>query len=172
MLRELTQTERLTVSGGDDDGEGGIIVNGRRERQEDIGNFAGSLGMGNVFMGGTEQYLVGMLAGPVYSEDEDSDGDGTPNWEEDPIIVDGSSAIHDFDSSMFGSFFARLFSDGTYIQYRQEIISYGLWGLDINYYPIGSGTYLIHFQDGSTTVGLPAGISYTFGGRSYIFDPN
>lgn len=172
MLRELTRAERLIVSGGDDDGEGGIIVNGRRERQEDVGNFSGSMGMNNVFLGGTEQYLVGMIAGPVYSDDEDTDGDGTPNWEEDPIIVEGSSAIHDFDSSMFGSFFARLFPDGTYIQYRQEIISYGLWGLDINYYPIGSGTYTRTFNEPAHSLSFPPSYSYTFGGRSYTFDPD
>lgn len=74
------------------------------------------------------------------------------------------------------SFLAHLNPDGTYVQFEaiQEFQLTGLFSghfVTIGYEPVGYGTWSHTSNNGSISVGLPAGLSYTFGGKTYIFNP-
>ena len=90
----------------------------------------------------------------------------------DPIIIVNAPSIQDYDPSFFGSFYARLCGDGTYIKYALDIENHGLWGLTKNWIAIETGTYTVSHTSSGFSAGFPAGVSYTSGSTTYTFDPN
>lgn len=173
MLRELTYEELNHVSGGDDDGEGGILVNGVRERSGDAVSRIAGAGMGVLFLGGTSQYVPDGLAvaPPSLSETVDNDGNG----EIDEIIVDApdSSNAVNVGPGLFAVFTG---ADTAYL-FRQ--ITVGIWPFSSSVLvPIGARTYTVQTQPSETetgvsvsTDGISGSVTRSSGGITYVWGP-
>lgn len=116
-MREISIDECRKVSGGSVNET--IIVTGAKVLRDDGGYSSWDYGSGSYGsyggFGGYTSYGGSGGGGTVHQiTDEDSDGDGIPNWEDDPIIVDGDRSLPaGFVEVAGGYYMYHLASDGT-----------------------------------------------------------